>query len=386
MLRGPLGLTGLTVDLDLTGDDGLRAEDGQQQLAPPRTEKAPDAEDLTRPGVEIDGRTVLRPAQPADAEPGRAELPGLLRIERGHLPADHGGDQLVLVVIGHGTALRQSPVPQDGDPVPDREHLLQTMRDIEHRDPLLAEALDQLQQPVRFRFGQRGGRLVEDDDLDRIRGQHLGDLDELLGRRRKMFDDHARPDVVQAELVQHRTTPAVQVAGTQHPRTGRKPAHEHVLADRQVRQQAQLLVDRLHTGGAQGGWRDGADRLTLDFEAATVAVQCAGEHPDQGGLPGAVLACQAMHLTGYQLERNVAESLHGSECLGDVGQFEDGRTFRLFDGHPPAFAVGGSSNALISGAVMLSLVARATPGSRTAGGMRPWVAIAASATPWYPRK
>ena len=61
---------------------------------------------------------------------------------------------------------------------------------------------DLLQQPVGLRFGERGGRFVEDDDLDRVRGQHLGDLDELLGRGGETLDDGVRADVVQAEPVE----------------------------------------------------------------------------------------------------------------------------------------------------------------------------------------
>ena len=80
MLRGPLGLTGLAVDLDLTLDDGFGAEDGQQQFAAPGAEKTSDAKDLTRPGVEVHGRAVSRPAQSADRKPGGAEFPGLVGI------------------------------------------------------------------------------------------------------------------------------------------------------------------------------------------------------------------------------------------------------------------------------------------------------------------
>ena len=171
----------------------------------------------------------------------------------GHLPADHRGDELVLVVVRHRAALRQAAVAQDGDPVADREHLLQAVGDVEHGHALLPEPPDLLQQPVRLRLGERGGRLVEDDDLHRVGGQDLGDLHQLLGGGGEPLDDGVRADVVQAELVQHGAAPAVQVAAADHPGPGRQPAHEHVLADRQVRQQAQLLVDGLHAGGPQGG-------------------------------------------------------------------------------------------------------------------------------------
>ena len=131
-----------------------------------------------------------------------------------------------------------------------------------------------------------------------------------------------------------------------HPGPGWKPAHEHVLADRQVRKQAEFLVDGLHTGGPQRGGCGGGDRLALDVVAAAVPVQRSGEHPDQGGFPGAVLPGQAVHLAGDQLERHVAQRLHGSECFGDVGQFQDGRSVpacAMVIRRP--CAVGGSSSA-----------------------------------------
>src|SRR6185503_17992088 len=113
-------------------------------------------------------------------------------------------------------------------PVTDFEHLFQTVRDVEHGDALFTEAANLGEQPVRLRLGQGGGRLVEHDDLDRIGGQHLGDLHELFGRCGQPLDDGVRADVVHAQAVEHGAAPAAQVCAADDPGSGRKPAHKHV--------------------------------------------------------------------------------------------------------------------------------------------------------------
>ena len=78
---------------------------------------------------------------------------------------------------GDGAALAH-----DGDPVGDREHLLEPMRDEDDRASRALRARDDVEQPLDLAGAQRSGRLVENDEIG-VERQRLGDLDELALRR-----------------------------------------------------------------------------------------------------------------------------------------------------------------------------------------------------------
>ena len=75
--------------------------------------------------------------------------------------------------------------------------------------PLALSRPDQLEQPARLRVGERGGRLVEDEQAH-VREQRLGDLHHLLMRARKVADlplwlqIEAESDDDPASLLPHR--------------------------------------------------------------------------------------------------------------------------------------------------------------------------------------
>jgi len=71
------------------------------------------------------------------------------------------------------------PAPEDGDPVGDREHLVQLMGDEDDRMALPLERLDDLEQLLGLLRRQDSRRLVEDEDV-RPAVERLQDLDALL--------------------------------------------------------------------------------------------------------------------------------------------------------------------------------------------------------------
>ena len=115
-----------------------------------------------------------------------------------------------------------------------------------------------------------------------------------------------------------RVSARIRRQSTRPSRVQRRAADEDVLGDAERRDQAELLVDR-HDAELPG-----LDR-TLRREAG------AGEgHPaaggglrarqdlEQGGLAGAVLAEQAMHLAGAHVERHVVQRGHADEPLAEA--------------------------------------------------------------------
>ena len=92
-------------------------------------------------------------------------------------------------------------VAQHGDAVGDGEDLLELVADEEHGDALVAEPAEQGEQRRGLVLGDRGGRLVEEQDLGFER-QRLGDLDDLHLRDRQGAHLGARVDaaVEQVEI------------------------------------------------------------------------------------------------------------------------------------------------------------------------------------------
>ena len=70
-------------------------------------------------------------------------------------------------------------VPQHHHPVGDLFDLLHLVGDVAHADAVLLQLADDPKQLRHFPVGQRGGRLIEDQNA-RVLRQRLGDFDHLL--------------------------------------------------------------------------------------------------------------------------------------------------------------------------------------------------------------
>ena len=101
-------------------------------------------------------------------------------------------------------------------------------------------------------------------------------------------------------------------------------ADEDVLGDAQVGEERRLLEDDRDPGGLRllGVVEDRL--LAVEQEAAGVGPVHAREDLDERRLAGAVLADEAVHLAGEQLDVAVLERVHGAEALLRVLEGEDG--------------------------------------------------------------
>ena len=97
-------------------------------------------------------------------------------------------------------------------------------------------------------------------------------------------------------------------------------AEEHVLRHRQVVDQVEFLVDGGDAGLHRGLRVGEADRLAEPLDLPGVGLVRAGEHLDQRGLAGAVLAEQAVHLAGPHLQLHAVERAYAGEGLHHVGE------------------------------------------------------------------
>src|SRR5581483_11255551 len=88
-----------------------------------------------------------------------------------------------------------------------------------------------------------------------------------------------------------------------------------VLGDAQIREERPFLEDDRDPGSLRllGVVEDRL--LAVEHEPAAVGTMDAGENLDKGGLTGTVLADEAVHLAGEQLDVAVLEGVHGPEPL-----------------------------------------------------------------------
>ena len=217
--------------------------------------------------------------------------------------------------------------------------------------PVGAQLPHQREQPVGFARRERGGRLVQDQDL-RVRVQRAGDLHQLLLGDRQAADQGVRGER-RAEPLQHRAAAVAHGAAVDAAAAMRLGAEIDVLRHRQVRRECQLLVD---DGDAVPLGRDrvgDGHGLAVDQQlAAGVGLVRAGQNLHQRGLAGAVLAHQRQHLAAPCLEADVVERLDPGEGLGNSAHLEPGHGLRAGG---VAWYVGGGPGCRCGVAVQLTL-------------------------------
>ena len=102
-----------------------------------------------------------------------------------------------------------------------------------------------------------------------------------------------------------------------------------LLAQEQVGDHVEVVAQRqvLEHGGDAEGLGLGGTRTrhlaAVEGDVAAVGLVDPGDHLDQRGLAGAVVAHERHHLTGPDVQVDVGERLDGAESLVDAGQGED---------------------------------------------------------------
>ncbi len=223
------------------------AEQVHQELAAPGAHQPADAEHLASAHLEAqvfeEGRRTLPRGhgQVLHLELHVAGGDGAAREQIGDLAANHVPDHLFLVGLLGVERDDALPVAQHGDPIGDREHLVEFVRDVDAGNAAFAVAPDQLEQRDHFLIGERGGRLVQDQDLALL-ADGSGDLDQLPLPDAQLADRchgieldlRLREDLLRA-LVER--VPVDEAAAL------RRVAEQQVLGDRHFRDEREFLVD-----------------------------------------------------------------------------------------------------------------------------------------------
>ncbi|MFQ6162280.1 hypothetical protein [Sinorhizobium meliloti] len=115
-----------------------------------------------------------------------------MRIEHVQLSPDHQFRHFPLAEACRRPGPDHAAVPKHGDAVGKRLNLIETMGDVEHRNPVIAQAANDVEQRHHFVVRENRSRLVEDDDLSLVE-KGTRDLHELALGERQLTHTVARP-------------------------------------------------------------------------------------------------------------------------------------------------------------------------------------------------
>ena len=234
---------------------------------------------------------------------------------------DHQGDEVVLVGLADGPRADERAVAQDRDAVGELEDLFEPMADIDDRDAPRLEAADQLEQGGRFRAGEIGRRLIEDQKLG---AAPFG----AGGRHQLLLADGERGEKgaggqIEAELVEQLLALAHHRAVLQHAEAHLLVAEKEIGRHGQMRAEHDLLVDGVDADAdrlVRTGERDG---LALPEDFAAAARVDAGEQLDEGRLSRAVLADDCMDLALVEGEVHRFQRVGRAEPFVELVQAEE---------------------------------------------------------------
>ena len=303
--------------LAVDADAAVRRPQAHQplhQLGPSGADQAAEAQDLAAAQLEAGAADEPGHREGLDGERHRGLGRGRLgREQLGQRAPDHLPGHLVLAERRGGCGDHVAAVAQHGDAVGDGAHLVELVRGVEDGDALGAQPLDLPEQHPALLRGEHGGRLVEDEHAG-LADQRLGDFDHLPVSHREVAHGGCRVDRG-LEFEQQRPRPRPHRPGGEERAAADLAAQEDVGLHAELFGQVELLVDQHDPAGFRrlaGGERD---RRACKRQAARGGSLVAGQDLHQGGLAGAVLADQGVHLAGAQVDREVEQHLDCAEAL-----------------------------------------------------------------------
>ena len=153
---------------------------------------------------------------------------------------------------------------------------------------------------LRLRLGQRGGRLVHNDEPG-VAGQRTADLDHLLLAHGQVARDGLGRDV-HIQLGEDLGGPLIQRPVVHQTALHGQVANEQVLCHVQLGRDGQFLIHTGNTlGNAFGGGLE-AHGLSVDQVIAAVPLVGAGHDLDQCRFSRAVLTAQRVYLALTDIE------------------------------------------------------------------------------------
>src|SRR5574337_926678 len=274
-------------------------------------------------------------------------LPALMRrVAR----ADDVGDDGVHAGVDRRVVGDDRPLPQDDDPVADREHVGQAVADQDDGDAVLLQGANEVEHVLALANRKCCGRLVHDDELG-VEGERPGDGDRLLLAPRELAGDLQDGGNARAEPRHHLfgfAAHAFRIDELHAQHAARQfPAEKDVRGDVAHAREREILIDHLDPGLADLARVLADERNAVEADVAFVGRVDAGDRLHQRRFAGAVVADQGDGAAGLDREGDAAQSLDRAERLAHVRKFEQAHRRQ-----PPLLLMRSSQTARIKTAPM----------------------------------
>ena len=188
-------------------------------------------------------------------------------------------------------------VAQNDHAVGDLEDLVEAVRNIDHADAALAQAMQHREQPRHLVGGQAGGGFVEHEKVG-FRGQRSGDGDQRFFGAAQFLHAALRIDL-RAQCIEGAGAEGARRGPIDQPEPARIAEREaNVLGNGHPLDQAEILMQE---GDRQPAQRVG-DIASAPGHAAGIERMHAGEDLDQRGFAGPVFAQEGDDLAAADLE------------------------------------------------------------------------------------
>ena len=308
----------LPVDADLAAGDSSEAKDAARELGAPGAHKAIEPEDFALTQAQFDVAVTERSRERHEFENGltcvKAANPD---VGDALVAADHQRHQPLPGDVRDGLAGDGDlAITQHRHTVAKQEHLVELVADEDDRDALRPEPAQHVEQRRRLVIGDRGGRLVQKQDLC-LERERLGDFDNLHLRDRERSHLGLRIDGA-IKQVEDRAGLPVHLGVVDHCSSCWQVLEQDVLAHREARDEIALLVDSADRGQKRVTRRSEFHRLTVEQKASGVGLVDASHDLDKRRLSCAVLAHQRVNLSGADAKRDIVECTDARETLADV--------------------------------------------------------------------
>ena len=296
----------LSADYHLAGVMAAHgAKNRLEQLASAVTQQAGDSQHLTGPDGKGDIPEMLPVAQILQAQHFISVVLIPFQGFRPDFVAHHILGQLLGIGILHQTLGHHTAVTQDGIAVADFHDLAKLMGDEDNSDALLLQRAHHSEDPLNFRLRQRGGRLVHNDNGG-ILHQSPGNLHDLLVAGIQI-PNHGIGIQLQIHALEQLLRLFPHQGLVQQTSFVGQMGQEHILVDRQIVDEIQLLVDESHAGVQRFQRRCKMYFLPVQANGAAVGGKNAAQNIHQGRFAGTVFSQQRTDFPGSQGEVHIPQ-------------------------------------------------------------------------------
>ena len=198
---------------------------------------------------------------------------------------------------------------------------IDTVRDIDDRDPLSRELAHDLEEPFAFGGRERGRGLVHNENSCRNR-QGLGDLDELLFADTKAA--HAGIGIKSDAQSREQVTRGLprSLAVDNNPGDTRFTPEKDVVGDREFRNEIELLMDNCDAFRFRLPDIGEADRIAGNRNPAFITRIHPAQDLHERRLTRAIFAHQRMNFACAQIEMHISQCRDAAEALANTGRYQ----------------------------------------------------------------